>query len=140
MPGATGGRGGRAGRAGTGRGSGRAGGGGSGVADALRLVLPRQVFSLWLPMSYYQEDFFKEYLKMMANIVVLNLLICISLAFWIVSMTASTYYGESKGRGLGRGRHGEGRTELPSPALPSSPCGLEIEDWKRGVHSAFHRQ
>ncbi|XP_075351747.1 transmembrane protein 19 isoform X1 [Mycteria americana] len=87
-------------RAGPGGGSGRAGGGGrggrggsSGVADALRLVLPRQVFSLWLPMSYYQEDFFKEYLKMMANIVVLNLLICISLAFWMVSMTASTYYG-----------------------------------------------
>ncbi|NXF61997.1 TMM19 protein, partial [Ciccaba nigrolineata] len=52
-----------------------------------------QVFSLWLPMSYYQEDFFKEYLKMMANIIVLNLLICISLVFWIVSMTASTYYG-----------------------------------------------
>ncbi|KAF1502068.1 Transmembrane protein 19, partial [Eudyptula minor] len=81
------------------RGSGRAGGGGggggggSGVADALRLVLPHQVFSLWLPMFYYQEDFFREYLKMMANIVVLNLLICISLAFWIVSMTASTYYG-----------------------------------------------
>ncbi|NXW17362.1 TMM19 protein, partial [Circaetus pectoralis] len=89
-------------RAGPGRGSGRAGGGGggggggrgSGVTDALRLVLPRQVFSLWLPMSCYQEDFFKEYLKMMVNIVVLNLLICISLVFWIVSMTASTYYGE----------------------------------------------
>nr|XP_025956153.1 transmembrane protein 19 [Dromaius novaehollandiae] len=44
-------------------------------------------------MSYYQEDFFKEYLKMMTNIVVLSLLICISLAFWMVSMTASTYYG-----------------------------------------------
>ncbi|XP_062423789.1 transmembrane protein 19 isoform X2 [Rhea pennata] len=41
-------------------------------------------------MSYHQEDFFKEYLKMMANIVILSLLICISLAFWIVSMTAST--------------------------------------------------
>ncbi|XP_040976486.1 transmembrane protein 19 isoform X1 [Aquila chrysaetos chrysaetos] len=91
-------------RAGPGRGLGRAGGGGggrrggggggcSGVTDALRLVLPRQVFSLWLPMSCYQEDFFKEYLKMMVNIVVLNLLICISLVFWIVSMTASTYYG-----------------------------------------------
>ncbi|XP_064365191.1 transmembrane protein 19 isoform X6 [Dromaius novaehollandiae] len=37
-----------------------------------------------------QEDFFKEYLKMMTNIVVLSLLICISLAFWMVSMTAST--------------------------------------------------
>ncbi|NXS95429.1 TMM19 protein, partial [Jacana jacana] len=52
-----------------------------------------QVFSLWFPMSFNQEDFFKEYLKMMANIVVLNLIICISLAFWIVSMTANTYYG-----------------------------------------------
>ncbi|NXS38327.1 TMM19 protein, partial [Pomatostomus ruficeps] len=86
-------------RAGPGRGSGRAGGerggegGGGGVADALRLVLCHQVFSFWLPMSYYQEDFFREYLKMMANMVILNLLICISLAFWIVSMTASTYYG-----------------------------------------------
>ncbi|KAM6146328.1 transmembrane protein 19 isoform 2-T2 [Phoenicopterus ruber ruber] len=41
-------------------------------------------------MSSDQEDFFKECFKMMVNIVVLNLLICISLAFWIVSMTAST--------------------------------------------------
>ncbi|KAM4783992.1 transmembrane protein 19 isoform 2-T2 [Cyanocitta cristata] len=53
----------------------------------------QQVFSFLLPMSYYQEDFFREYLKMMANMVILNLLICISLGFWIVSMTASTYYG-----------------------------------------------
>ncbi|NXR29075.1 TMM19 protein, partial [Cinclus mexicanus] len=52
-----------------------------------------QVLSFLLPMSYYQEDFFREYLKMMANMVILNLLICISLVFWIVSMTASTYYG-----------------------------------------------
>ncbi|KAM8820802.1 TMM19 protein, partial [Eudromia elegans] len=44
-------------------------------------------------MSYYQEDFFKDYLRMMTNIVILSLLICISLAFWIVSLTASTYYG-----------------------------------------------
>ncbi|XP_068525292.1 transmembrane protein 19 isoform X1 [Anas acuta] len=49
--------------------------------------------SSWLSMSCYQEDFFKEYLKMLANIIILSLLICISLAFWIVSMTASTYYG-----------------------------------------------
>ncbi|XP_050180751.1 transmembrane protein 19 isoform X1 [Myiozetetes cayanensis] len=66
------------------------GGGGSGVADALRLLFSRQVFSPWLLMPYYQEDSFREYLKMMANMVILNLLICISLAFWIVSMTAST--------------------------------------------------
>ncbi|NWS70024.1 TMM19 protein, partial [Crotophaga sulcirostris] len=51
-----------------------------------------QVFSLWLPMSCSEEDFFKECLKMMANIVILNLLIGISLFFWVVSMTASTYY------------------------------------------------
>ncbi|XP_067420122.1 transmembrane protein 19 isoform X2 [Emydura macquarii macquarii] len=44
-------------------------------------------------MSYQQEDFYKEYIKMMTNIVILSLLICISLSFWIVSMTASTYYG-----------------------------------------------
>ncbi|NXK53810.1 TMM19 protein, partial [Chauna torquata] len=69
------------------------GGRGGGVADALRLVLPLQAASLWLPVSCYEEDFFKEYLKMMVNIVILSLLICISLVFWIVSMTASTYYG-----------------------------------------------
>lgn len=89
-------------RAGPGRGSGRAGGeggGGGAVADALRLVFSHQVLSFLLPMSYYQEDSFREYLKMMANMVILNLLICISLVFWIVSMTASTYYGESKGQG-----------------------------------------
>ncbi|XP_037245339.1 transmembrane protein 19 isoform X4 [Falco rusticolus] len=65
--------------------AGRDGGGAGGPGE--------QVFSLWLPMSCDQEDFFAAYLKMMANIVVLNLLICISLVFWIVSMTASTYYG-----------------------------------------------
>ncbi|NXX51202.1 TMM19 protein, partial [Tricholaema leucomelas] len=70
-----------------------AGGGGSGGADGLRPVLPRQAFFFWLPMSCYQENFFKEYFKMMANIVVLNVLICVSLVFWIVSITASTYYG-----------------------------------------------
>ncbi|XP_030334138.1 transmembrane protein 19 isoform X3 [Strigops habroptila] len=83
-------------RAAPGAGAGGGGGGrggGSGVADAVRPVLPLQVFSFWIPMSYCEEDFFKEYLKMMANIIVLNALICISLVFWIVSMTASTYYG-----------------------------------------------
>ena len=30
----------------------------------------------------------------MTNIVILSLIICISSAFWIMSMTASTYYGE----------------------------------------------
>ncbi|KAK2523701.1 Tmem19 [Columba livia] len=52
-----------------------------------------QVLSFWLPVFYEPEDFFRDYLKMMANIVILNLIICISLAFWIVSITASTYYG-----------------------------------------------
>lgn len=36
----------------------------------------------------------KKYIKMITNIVILSLIICISLAFWIMSMTASTYYGE----------------------------------------------
>lgn len=31
---------------------------------------------------------------MITNIVILSLIICISLAFWIISMTASTYYGK----------------------------------------------
>lgn len=31
---------------------------------------------------------------MITNIVILSLIICISLAFWIMSMTASTYYGK----------------------------------------------
>lgn len=35
----------------------------------------------------------KKYIKMITNIVILSLIICISLAFWIISMTASTYYG-----------------------------------------------
>ncbi|NXT77137.1 TMM19 protein, partial [Zapornia atra] len=52
-----------------------------------------QVLSLWLPASCNQEDFFKEYLKMVVNIIILNLIIGISLAFWIVSMIASSYYG-----------------------------------------------
>lgn len=35
----------------------------------------------------------KKYIKMITNIVILSLIISISLAFWIMSMTASTYYG-----------------------------------------------
>lgn len=62
-----------------------------------------QAAALWLPMTSNQEDFFRDYLKMLANIVILSLLISVSLAFWIVSMTASTYYGESKGRGQSAG-------------------------------------
>lgn len=95
------------------------GGWGGAVADALRLVLPLQAASSWLSMSCYQEDFFKEYLKMLANIIILSLLICISLAFWIVSMTASTYYGESKGCVPGWG------PELAASSPRSSPRNLE---------------
>ncbi|XP_066490082.1 transmembrane protein 19 [Tiliqua scincoides] len=39
------------------------------------------------------DDFCDEYFKMITNIIILSILICISLSFWIVSMTASTYYG-----------------------------------------------
>ncbi|XP_030303724.1 transmembrane protein 19 isoform X1 [Calypte anna] len=58
--------------------------------------LSEAVFSLWLPMSCYQEDFLKEYVKMVVNIVFLNLLICISLVFWIVSMITNMYYGTAQ--------------------------------------------
>nr|XP_033807827.1 transmembrane protein 19 isoform X1 [Geotrypetes seraphini] len=44
-------------------------------------------------MTHYQEDLYKEYLKMMTNIVILCMILCVSLSFWIVSITASTYYG-----------------------------------------------
>ncbi|XP_077194941.1 transmembrane protein 19 isoform X2 [Paroedura picta] len=42
---------------------------------------------------YSWDDFYKQYVKMITNIIILSVLICISLSFWIVSMTASTYYG-----------------------------------------------
>lgn len=105
------------------------GGWGGAVADALRLVLPLQAASSWLSMSCYQEDFFKEYLKMLANIIILSLLICISLAFWIVSMTASTYYGESKGCVPGWG------PELAASAPHSSPRLVQAGSWKRLLQS-----
>ncbi|XP_069484354.1 transmembrane protein 19 isoform X2 [Ambystoma mexicanum] len=44
-------------------------------------------------MTYYKDDRYKEYIKMMTNIVILCMILCISLSFWIVSITASTYYG-----------------------------------------------
>uniref|UniRef100_A0A7M4EFF6 Transmembrane protein 19 n=1 Tax=Crocodylus porosus TaxID=8502 RepID=A0A7M4EFF6_CROPO len=44
-------------------------------------------------MTYQRDDFLKDYIRMMTNMVILSLLICISLAFWIISITASTYYG-----------------------------------------------
>ncbi|XP_053113507.1 transmembrane protein 19 isoform X1 [Hemicordylus capensis] len=53
-----------------------------------------EVISLRLPMPFYSwDDFYEEYFKMITNIIILSILICISLSFWIVSMTASTYYG-----------------------------------------------
>ncbi|XP_040610786.1 transmembrane protein 19 isoform X1 [Mesocricetus auratus] len=44
-------------------------------------------------MTDLDDNTCKKYIKMITNIVVLSLIICISLAFWIMSMTASTYYG-----------------------------------------------
>ncbi|XP_068132774.1 transmembrane protein 19 [Hyperolius riggenbachi] len=40
-----------------------------------------------------QDDVYKEYVNMMMNIVILSMILCISLSFWIISITASTYYG-----------------------------------------------
>ncbi|XP_054301412.1 transmembrane protein 19 isoform X2 [Pongo pygmaeus] len=44
-------------------------------------------------MTDLNDNICKRYIKMITNIVILSLIICISLAFWIMSMTASTYYG-----------------------------------------------
>uniref|UniRef100_A0A8C2VYX9 Transmembrane protein 19 n=1 Tax=Chinchilla lanigera TaxID=34839 RepID=A0A8C2VYX9_CHILA len=44
-------------------------------------------------MTDFDDNIYKIYIKMITNIVILSLIICISLAFWIMSMTASTYYG-----------------------------------------------
>ncbi|XP_076967558.1 transmembrane protein 19 isoform X4 [Tamandua tetradactyla] len=44
-------------------------------------------------MTDLDDHICKRYIKMITNIVILSLIICISLAFWIMSMTASTYYG-----------------------------------------------
>lgn len=68
-------------------------------------------------MTSSQEDFFRDYLKMLANIVILSLLISVSLAFWIVSMTASTYYGECKGRGQSAGPAASRPTFLPGDGV-----------------------
>lgn len=45
-------------------------------------------------MADLDDGICKKYIKMITNIVILSLIICISLAFWILSMTASTYYGK----------------------------------------------
>ncbi|OBS82259.1 hypothetical protein A6R68_23749 [Neotoma lepida] len=44
-------------------------------------------------MTDLDDNSCKKYIKMITNIVILSLIISISLAFWIMSMTASTYYG-----------------------------------------------
>lgn len=44
-------------------------------------------------MTDLDDNICKKYIKMIVNIVILSLIISISLAFWIMSMTASTYYG-----------------------------------------------
>lgn len=53
----------------------------------------------------------------MTNIVILSLIICISSAFWIMSMTASTYCGEYECSNLslidGRMSHFEGQNSYP---------------------------
>lgn len=41
----------------------------------------------------YQDKLYKESVKMMTNIIILILIVAVSLSFWIISMTASTYYG-----------------------------------------------
>uniref|UniRef100_A0A8C2W640 Transmembrane protein 19 n=1 Tax=Chinchilla lanigera TaxID=34839 RepID=A0A8C2W640_CHILA len=53
---------------------------------------PQVLISLF-SMTYFDDNIYKIYIKMITNIVILSLTICISLAFWIMSMTASTYYG-----------------------------------------------
>ncbi|KAK1169234.1 transmembrane protein 19-like [Acipenser oxyrinchus oxyrinchus] len=40
-----------------------------------------------------EEILFKEYVKMMTDMIILCITLAISLSFWIVSLTASTYYG-----------------------------------------------
>ncbi|KAM4678201.1 transmembrane protein 19 [Discoglossus pictus] len=44
-------------------------------------------------MLFVQDDLYKEHVKMMMNIILLCMILCISLSFWIISITASTYYG-----------------------------------------------
>ncbi|XP_069812031.1 transmembrane protein 19 isoform X2 [Dendropsophus ebraccatus] len=41
-------------------------------------------------MLFIRDDVYKEYANMMMNIVILSMILCISLSFWIISITAST--------------------------------------------------
>ncbi|CAH2277896.1 transmembrane 19 [Pelobates cultripes] len=45
-------------------------------------------------MRFIQDDLQKSYVTMMMNIIILCMILCISLSFWIISLTASTYYGD----------------------------------------------
>ncbi|KAM5175538.1 LOW QUALITY PROTEIN: transmembrane protein 19 [Callospermophilus lateralis] len=56
-------------------------------------LLWSKVFISLFSMTDLDDTVCKRYMKMITNIVILSLIICISLAFWIMSMTASTYYG-----------------------------------------------
>lgn len=60
------------------------------------MLFPPGAYSLFFPMTDLDDNICKKYIKMITNIVILSLIICISLAFWIMSMTASTYYGKYK--------------------------------------------
>lgn len=60
------------------------------------MLFPPSAYSLFFPMTDLDDNICKKYIKMITNIVILSLIICISLAFWIMSMTASTYYGKYK--------------------------------------------
>lgn len=55
--------------------------------------LPQVLIALF-SMTDLDDSICKRYIKMITNIVILSMIICISLAFWIMSMTASTYYGK----------------------------------------------
>lgn len=46
-------------------------------------------------MRFEDEIPMKEYLKMMTDMIVLCATLAISLFFWIISITASTYYGKT---------------------------------------------
>uniref|UniRef100_A0A8C5M058 Transmembrane protein 19 n=1 Tax=Leptobrachium leishanense TaxID=445787 RepID=A0A8C5M058_9ANUR len=44
-------------------------------------------------MPFDQDELHKQFVNMMMNIIILCMILCISLAFWVISLTASTYYG-----------------------------------------------
>ncbi|KPP73582.1 transmembrane protein 19-like [Scleropages formosus] len=44
-------------------------------------------------MQFQREVFMKDYMTMLTDLIVLCVTLAISLSFWVISMTASTYYG-----------------------------------------------